>query len=181
LVGERPSLWFDAFQRTKTVENVFRRVHEHGSVNSSTDEARVTLDICLRSAVAGITEARQEEVLDRVHQLKRNGSIDEISVNYWGGRVAAPNDGTRNDSGTPDIVTELYDVIDDSTLSLEPVFREKTGDRDRTVLFLPVVCLVVRRDDEVVGVYPSTCEDDHETLQDGLAALAGGDEWANVA
>lgn len=150
-------------------------------MNSSTDEARVTLDICLRSAVAGVTEARQEEVLDRVEQLKRNGAIDDVTVHYWGGRVAAPYDGTRNDSGTPDIVTELYDVAADSDLSLQPFFREKTADRDRTVLFLPVVCLVVRHNGEVAGVYPSTFEGDHQTLEDGLAALADGEAWVNIA
>lgn len=150
-------------------------------MSSSTDGARVTLDVCLRSAVAGVTEARQEEVLDRVQQLKRNGTVDDITVHYWGGRVAAPNDGTRNDSGTPDIVTELYDVAADSELSLQPFFRERTADRDRTVLFLPVVCLIVRRDGEVAGVYPSTSEGDHQTLEDGLAALADGEAWANLA
>ena len=152
------------------------------NVSSVNESARVTLDVCLRSAVAGITEARQEEVLDRVQQLRRTGAIDDVAVTYWGGRVAAPNDGTRNDSGTPDVVTELYDVIEDSDVSLKPFFREKTGDREnRTVLFLPVVCLVVRQNDEVVGVYPATRDEEHQTLQDGLAALSEGDAWANLA
>lgn len=152
-------------------------------MSSPNEEARVTLDVCLRSAVAGVTEARQEEVLDRVQQLKRTEVVDEVTVHYWGGRVAAPNDGTRNDSGTPDIVTELYDVTEDSDISLEPFFREKTGDREnRTVLFLPVVCLLVRRDGEIAAVYPSTEGDEHRTLQDGLTALADDETeaWANL-
>ncbi|QCC50292.1 hypothetical protein DV733_03150 [Halapricum salinum] len=152
------------------------------TVSPANEQARVTLDVCLRSAVAGVTEARQEEVLDRVQQLSRTGIIDEVTVHYWGGRVAAPNDGTRNDSGTPDIVTELYDVTEDSDITLEPFFREKAGDREnRTVLFLPVVCLVVRRDEEIAAVYPSTDGDEHRTLQDGLAALAEDETWANLA
>ncbi|MFB6188441.1 MAG: HTH domain-containing protein [Halapricum sp.] len=142
----------------------------------------VTLDVCLRSAVAGVVEARQDEVLDRIQQLKRSGVIDEVTVHYWSGRTNAPNDGARNESGYPDIVRELYDVTTDSDLSLEPFFRQEEGDEDhRDVLYLPVVCLIVRCEGDIVGVYPATCGDDHESITDGLDALAEDDEWGNLA
>lgn len=151
-------------------------------MSESNEGARVTLDVCLRSAVTGVVEARQDEVLDRIQQLKRTGAIDGVTVHYWSGKANAPNDGAHNGSGCPDIVNELYDATDDSDLSLEPFFREKPTDGDhRTVLFLPVVCLVVRRDGEVAGIYPSTREDDHESIQDGLSALSEDGEWANLA
>lgn len=142
----------------------------------------VTVEVCLRSAVTGVVEARQDEVLDRVQQLERGGHVDGVDITYWSGQVTAPYDGARNDSGVPDVVTELYDVTGDSERSLEPFFREATVDGGhRTTLFLPVVCIVVRRGEDIVGVYPSTGEDGHESIQDGLGKLGDDGETENVA
>lgn len=148
---------------------------------TNTDEGSLTVDLCLRSSVTGVIEARQSAVLDRVEQLKRAGVVADVRVHYWGSQVTAPADGTRNDSGCPEIVTELYESLDDPDGSLSPFFRKRRPDPDRrTVLFLPVVCLVVRRDGRIVDVYPSTRGDDQETVQDGLAALEGRAESGTV-
>lgn len=138
---------------------------------------KLTVDVCFRASVAGVTEARQEAVLDRIEQLSRGGPIDGLTVHYWSSRVTAPNDGVRNQSGCPDIIQELYDVTEGTNCSLTPCFRETDGDRGtRTVLFLPIVCLVVRRGGAVVGVYPSDSGDSHNSVTDGLDAIEhGGD------
>lgn len=150
-------------------------------VMEENERARLTVDVCFRASVTGVTEARQEAVLDRVEQLTRTGAIDDLTVHYWSSRVTAPNDGVRNDSGCPEIIQELYDVTEGTDCSLSPCFRETEGDREhRTVLFLPIVCLVVRRDDAVVGVYPSDRGDSHNSVTEGLDRLERGDDPATV-
>jgi hypothetical protein len=145
------------------------------------DGARLTVDLCFRASVTWVTEARQEAVLDRVEQLARQGAIDDLSVHYWSSRVTAPDDGVRNDSGCPDLIQELYDVTEGTDCSLSPCFRETEGDRERrTVLFLPIVCLIVRRDGDVIGVYPSDRGDAHHSVTDGLGVIERGDDPATV-
>ena len=145
------------------------------------DAEPVTLGVHLRSSVMGVVEARQSEVLDRVQQLERSGTVEDVSVSHWASTVTAPDDGAPNDSGCPDVVTELYEFVADSDHSLRPFFRERTGnDRTRTTLFLPVVCVVVRRGGTVEGVFPSTRKGRHWSVQDGLDALEAGEFLATV-
>jgi hypothetical protein len=138
------------------------------------DDVPRTLEVCLRSSVTGVIEARQSAVLDRAEQLKRAGVVDSVAINYWGSRVTMPDDDARNDSGCPTVVAELYDRAEVAAWSLAPAFHRKAGDEDgRTTLFLPVVCLVVREAGEVVDAYPTTVDGDHRSVEDGLDALTG--------
>lgn len=138
------------------------------------DEVPRTLEVCLRSSVTGVIEARQSAVLDRAEQLKRAGVVDGVAVTYWGSRVTMPGDGAGNDSGCPDVVAELYDRAEVAEWSLAPAFHRKTADEDgRTTLFLPVVGLVVREAGEVVEAYPATVGDTHRSVEDGLDAIEG--------
>ena len=143
--------------------------------------SKTTVDVYFRTSVMGVIEARQEGVLDRAEQLVRKGVVDDLRINYWSSQVTAPDNGARNDSGCPDVVRELYDVTAGTDCSLSPCFREAKGDRDnRTVLFLPVVCLVVRHDGDIVGVYPSDNGGEHHSVENGLDIMERGEEPVTV-
>lgn len=63
--------------------------------------------------------------------------------------------------------------------SLEPFFdtRAATGGR---VVVPPPICVSLRREGSVVGLYPRWNDGTHETVRDCLTALAAGDAVENV-
>lgn len=140
------------------------------------DDDSVRVDIYLRTSVAGVVEARQSEVLDRVEQLQRTGVLDDVSVSYWSSTVPAPDEG-----GCPDVISELYEFTTDTAYSLSPFFREREGrDETRTTLFVPIVCLVVRRESAIDSVFPSTYEGRYRSIEDGIRALEANEPLASA-
>ena len=48
------------------------------------------------------------------------------------------------------------------------------------MLYLPVISLVVRRDDEIVDIYPACDGERHHSVEDALDRLADGEDVANL-
>lgn len=90
--------------------------------------------------------------------------------------------------GPTDPAVETYDEFSAAVatcpgVELKPFFEDRTnfGWAERIVV-LPVVCLAVRRGNDLTGLYP--CWNDghhhHHPVEDGLAALEAGEDVENL-
>jgi hypothetical protein len=79
--------------------------------------------------------------------------------------------------------TAAYDEFVESVgwESLDPFFKTQRGTDgvDRVVTF-PPVCVAIREDGELTGLYPRWNDGTHESIEDCLNALAAGDSVENV-
>jgi hypothetical protein len=151
--------------------------------SDSDERPAVTLDVCLRSSVQGVVGARQQAVLDRATQLKRRGRIQGVTVQRWGKYVTPPEESEDAvDDTRPPVVDELFELTADSSLSLSPYFRRGAPQHPdgNPVLYLPLVCLVVRVDSSIRGVYPASKNGQDMTIEDGLAVLEDGEPATNL-
>lgn len=131
------------------------------------------VEVFLRASVPFDARARQLVVLGRVEALQARGLVDEIRVDTWAHRITdAPPEATLALSALDRF--EHWALAHQATLS--PGFDTHechsgfTGQRfDTTVL--PVVCLAVYDDDELVAVYPHSTGAGCVSVADGLAML----------
>lgn len=102
-------------------------------------------------------------------------TVAQTEVNDWSTRVCIPGGGGPADS-CPRVVDEIMDAADAADVCVEPYFRSRTArhDADEAVLFLPVICLLVRRDGDLAGIYPVTRDGERFTVEDGLDRLERG-------
>lgn len=153
----------------------------------------LTVEVCLRSSAPSVARGRQADVLDRVEALHERGDISGRTVTYWSTRVCSPGGGSTAVDSCPRVVGELLAAADRPGVSVEPYVRGRTsrgtspgsdaganGLRDADVLFLPVICLLVRRDGDLAGIYPLTVDGERYTVEDGLDRLERGDSAANL-
>ncbi|MFB6162393.1 MAG: HTH domain-containing protein [Halococcoides sp.] len=140
-----------------------------------------TVEVCLRTDVQGVVAARQSAVLDRVRRLKHRDRIDGMRVRRWGKCVLHPGDvppGVVEERA--EVVEEIFDAVQGSDLSLSPAFRRTEDHGGRPLLYLPVVGLLIREGDRIVGVYPVSEGEDRVTVDDALSAIEDGEDPANV-
>lgn len=140
-----------------------------------------TVEVCLRTDVQGVVAARQSAVLDRVRRLKHRDRIDGMRVRRWGKCVLHPGDvppGVVDDRA--EVVEELFDAVEGTDLSLSPAFRRTEDHGGRPLLYLPVVGLVIREGNRIVGVYPASEDDQRFTIDDALSAIEAGEDPVNV-
>jgi hypothetical protein len=141
-------------------------------------QGEVTVDVCLRSSAPSVARGRQDAVRERVEALADRGTIADSSVEYWSTRVCVP--GGTTDAGPADrcprVVGEILAAVEDSDATIEPYFRTRPAsyDADEEIMFLPVICLLVRERGDLVGGYPSTVDGERLTVEDGLDRLAAG-------
>lgn len=141
----------------------------------------VSLELRLRRSAPSVARARQEAVRARVESLAETGHVRDASVGYWSRRVCV-RDGDEGGAGRcPGVVDEVLDAAADAGLCVEPYFRRAPASYDgEDVLFLPVICLLVRRDGDLCGVYPATDGGTAVTVEDALERLAAGDSIENL-
>lgn len=118
---------------------------------------------------------RRRRVTRRLAELATKETIDSFDVELWPKVVSLEAIG----EGSNDVL-ETYEKIqawaDRAGASVTPPFSivadrwEVTGETD-TRLHTPNMCLLVERDEEVVGVFPHERQDGVWTLQAGLDAL----------
>lgn len=157
------------------------RVGEGTTVTDSHQSPGRTVEVCLRTDVQGVVAARQSAVLDRVRRLKHRDRIDGMRVRRWGKCVLHPGDvppGAVDDRA--EVVEEIFDAVQGTDLSLSPAFRRSEDTGGRPLLYLPVVGLLVREGDRIVGVYPVSEGDDRFTVDDALSAIEDGRDPSNV-
>jgi hypothetical protein len=142
-------------------------------------DASVTL--YLRAGAPTAARDRQADARARVEALVDAGVLPALDVSEWPSKAVVPSDGPA------DAAVETYDefrkaVATRPGVHLDPFFEDRPGvGRSNRIVVLPVVCIAVRRDDELTGLYPCWNEGSHESVEDGLAALESGEDVENLA
>lgn len=136
---------------------------------------------CLRPFTPQEVQERQQDVLDRLATLERNGVVD-ADVVWWSPRVCPPDSDGPLSGGCPDVVCELLALADRGGFSLEPFIEEHPGavPGEGNSLTLPVIALVVRDGDGVGGIYPIAFDGTKYAAEDGLQALEDGRPVLNL-
>lgn len=104
-----------------------------------------------------------------------------MRVRRWGKCVLHPGDvppGVVEERA--EVVEEIFDAVQGSDLSLSPAFRRTEDHGGRPLLYLPVVGLLIREGDRIVGVYPVSEGEGRVTVDDALSAIEDGEDPANV-
>lgn len=151
-------------------------------MSTSTDPTP-ELELWLRAFSPSISKKRQRELIERARSLAADGVVDDVEVDTWSSQVCTPDDDATDAIDTcPAVVGELLNAVEGTDLRLEPHFghRDVAPDRWGTVISLPVVCLLVRQDGELVGIYPATDDERSYSVTDGLERLEAGEPVANL-
>lgn len=142
-------------------------------------DASVTL--YLRASAPTAVRESQANARARIEALAEAGILLDSTVSEWPAKAIVPNDGSA------DPAIGLYDEFVEAVttrpgVELEPFFEDWTdlGWAERMVV-LPVICLAVRRGDELTGLYPCWIEGRHHAVEDGLTALEVGTAVENLA
>jgi hypothetical protein len=141
-----------------------------------TDRADLTgeITVYVREDSPAYVQRRQRNVREVFDTLTAAGVLDPVSVVEWPERVVLPND---------DIVAEVYERFVEAVgrNSLEPFFERKaaTGS-DEYVVALPPVCIALRDDDAVRGLYPCWQNGTHHSIENCITALSRGEPIANL-
>jgi hypothetical protein len=141
-------------------------------------DASVTL--YLRAGAPTAARDRQADARARVEALADAGLLPDLSVSEWPSKAVVPVDGPA------DAAVGTYEEFADAAAShpgvhLDPFFEDRPGvGRTDRVVVLPVVCIAVRRDEALTGLYPCWNEGDHDAVEDGLAALESGADVENL-
>lgn len=141
-----------------------------------------SVQLCMRRFAPDAAQQRQQDVLERLEGLAEEGRVDDVRREWWSTRVCTPEGEGGTGASCPAIVDELLDAAEGTGISLQPAFRHATGHEttESDVLYLPVISLVVRRDDEIVGIYPACDGERHHSVEDALDRLADGEDVANL-
>ena len=146
------------------------------------DNKPLELDVYMRTFVPDAAQRRQEAMLERMRDLRDRGKVDDVSVSRWSSQVCV-SPGLEHDAADgAEAYRELKDAVADTDLSIEPFFRERQGTgEDRRVVSLPVICVAVRRDGEITGIFPCSATDGTYSVTDCLDALEDETDVENVA
>lgn len=124
-------------------------------------DAEVT--VFVDANASGAAAERQEEVAVELERLEAAGVIDAPSVVTW------------QDADVGARFEEFRDAVGEA--SLEPFFEELA---EGNALDVPHVCIALREDESLTGLYPRTKDGDDQTVEDCLRALRTGDDPENV-
>lgn len=155
---------------------------------TDTDESGLTVTLHLRSSPSTAVARRQRSVLDRLDELVAADRIPGLTVERWGSRVPVPASDGNDDATAVALYEELATAAEAAGARLEPFFERRevvngllsAGPTSEQVIVFPVVSLTVRRDDDLVGLYPCWQDGTHHSVEDGLDALADGETAENL-
>ena len=146
-------------------------------------EERAPLDgeltVYLRSSAPDVARERQRAVLDLVDCLESAAVVDDVPVVRWPKRVRAPANSDPAAAAAVACYDEFVERV--GVRALEPFFEERpaTGRVDRVIVF-PVICIAVRDEGELTGLYPHWNDGVHHSIEDCLAALSAGEPVDNI-
>ncbi len=138
------------------------------------DNEQFQVEVYMRGFAPDAAQRQQEAILDRLYELQDAEIVDEVTVTRWSRKVCFRR-GTRG--SLPEEVAlyrELKRAMEDTDRSVDRFFRVRRGAGNRTVLFLPVLCLVLRESDRPRAVYPCDTIERTYTVMDCLRALEDG-------
>ncbi|RQG97580.1 HTH domain-containing protein [Natrarchaeobius oligotrophus] len=118
---------------------------------------------------------RQVETL---HACESEGAIDELLLRSWPKEVSRSNDGPHGN------VLHAFERFQRwagrRDVSIKPPFRERTSTSQitgemRRLLVTPLLCLEVYVEDELLGVFPHSRDEETHTTDEAIATLRTGD------
>lgn len=125
-------------------------------------DAEVT--VYVRENAASPERERQAVVTEEIERLTDAGVLDEVAVTHW------------SDVNAGDQYAEFVDAVDAD--ALDPYF-EATA--DGSAIEVPTVCIAIREDDDLTGLYPRRENGTEQTVGDCVRALCSGDRVRNVS
>lgn len=141
----------------------------------SVTDPQTTIDCFVRASAAGKLVS---DSLETLYGYGTDGTIDGVNVETW------PDGIQLSDRTVDDFVEDLYEQFQwwasNTDCSLSPAFRlsERTtlvNERVETVLTLPVLCLTIRVDGDLVSVVPHRTDTGVYTVTDALSDIHSGD------
>lgn len=130
-------------------------------------------ELFLRDSVPLAAATEQSRVVGRLQALASAGVIDDLAVRTWPTRVTVGDARARKEFA---VCREFDAWAQDNAASLEPAFERHhchnsfTGS-DYTTTVLPVICLAMYEDDDLVALHPHTDASGIRTIGDALSAL----------
>lgn len=159
-----------------------------GGSSVDADDSAVSVTVHLRAAPSMPAANRQEAVVSRLTDLAAAGAIPEVGIERWSGQVTVPVPDADTDAGAVELFEEFESAADEAGVRLEPFFESKqavggllsAGPTASKIIAFPVVCITVRRDEALTGLYPCWKDGDHHSVEDCLDALADGAPVENL-
>ncbi|WP_299333112.1 HTH domain-containing protein [Haloplanus sp.] len=129
----------------------------------------VAIDCYVRASAA---LDQVDDLLEAVHEYADAGLVDGYSIDIWPDRIRLGD--TEGSAAVIDDYERFRAWADNDGVSLEPAFEHRTrttmaGDDPDAFLVLPVVCLAVRVDGDLVTVAPHTTDTTAYTAADALS------------
>jgi hypothetical protein len=130
-------------------------------------------ELFLRDSVPIAATTEQSRILGRLQALAAAGVVAALSVQRWPHRVTVGDTQARREFA---LCREFEAWADAHGVRLAPAFERHdchnsfTDSHYRTAV-LPVVCLALYDDDDLVALYPHTCETGIRTVLDGISML----------
>lgn len=146
------------------------------------DEDEVEFDVFVRSLSPplGIRQ-RQEQLFNKLQELQSSGQIDSYRVNLWGGGVCLCDvcSGTSVAESMLSTVEELEEWAATQEAVTLPFERRTVDsdmlDRSSRELDVPSMCLSVRVETDICGVFPCTVAGEAISVTDYVDTLASGE------
>lgn len=127
-------------------------------------ELDADVTVYLRDRVESAERERQEVVLEEMDRLQDAGVLDSVVVESWSEVPAG------------DRYREFVDAV--GADALDPFFAPKA--EDGGAVEVPAVCIAIREDGDLSGLYPIATERTDQTVGDCVRALCAGDRVRNV-
>jgi hypothetical protein len=132
-----------------------------------------TITVYAERSLPAAERARLRETVATVELLEEAGLVETARLERWPPLEA---DGARDAADHP--YRECRETAgEDAPVSSSP--RGRTADGNGRA-DLPAVCVAVRVDGDLVGLYPPRTDGDPPTARDPLVALSAGDPLANL-
>lgn len=125
-------------------------------------DAEVT--VYVREHAASAEHERQQVVTEEMERLVDAGVLDEVAVTDW----------SEVDAG--DRYAEFVDAV--GADAIDAYFEAKA---EGGAIEVPAVCIAIREDDELTGLYPRRQAGTEQTVGDCVRALCTGDRVRNVS
>lgn len=170
-------------------------------VASSIPDEPMTVTVRLRSGPSMVAERRQQRFTERLETVADGANVAELRTGRWSDRVRVPAVERTTAVEAVSLYEELRAAVDEAGGRLHPFFQEReametpiagadpadgarpaessTEDGERDIVF-PVICLTIRRNGRLTGIYPCWLDGDHHSVEDGLARLENGDAAENL-
>jgi len=147
----------------------------------------LSFTLYMRPAASTVTRERQTRTRERFESLLDIEETESATIERWDKQVTVDGEGTTTDEEIIELFDEFKQETDRVGARLEPFFEERTvvnnffsqSSKERLLVF-PVFCITVRREEDLVGLYPCWRDAVHYSVNDCLNTLEAGGSVTNL-